>query len=66
LQPSHTELACVLGVVWPQYHAPSDGVFGCFDLAALSRLPHLKLFLLLLVNVPYRVPCNTRPIDADS
>jgi len=35
------------GSVWPPYHAPSDGVFGRFDLAALLRLPHLKFLLLL-------------------
>ena len=30
-------------MVWnPLVLDPYDGVFGCFDLAALLRLPHLK------------------------
>ena len=31
--------------------APSDGVFGRFDLAALLRLPHLKSFVVVVVVV---------------
>jgi len=52
-------MASALSLCWKcvclHSEAPSDGVFGRFDLAALLRLPHLKSLLLLLLLLWFRV-----------